>query len=300
MTEQEKILFNKLKQEVANTFLKENSALSNDISQWKGDDIVRFQEDLLAKVKGQVSEKWFYNYFRNDIQKLPRIDMLNLLSEYAGYQNWADFKQKNKPREIKKIELNKKHLTLFVLLIIAGLMFSWTFLTTSTNDVQLCFVDESINPIDEPIKLVVISEKNEKIYTNKNTNCIKFKTKQENIKIKILSSYYLQKTIDLNVEKDYNEQVMLITDIYALMLRHYSNDSPENRQQKKHKLEELIADDAVIYQQWFGKNKGIEIYTKDEFVAQMTVPTNLLKHIEIIDKAYKDGKISRLRFTVKQ
>ena len=51
-----------------------------------------FQEDLFQEVKGKVSEKWFYTYFKNDAPKLPRIDMLNLLSSYVGFENWYAFK----------------------------------------------------------------------------------------------------------------------------------------------------------------------------------------------------------------
>ncbi|MFA9290591.1 MAG: hypothetical protein ACEQSF_05140 [Solirubrobacteraceae bacterium] len=73
--------------------MKDNSASSNDISQWKGKDITNFQDSLLNKVKTQVSEKWFYTYFKNDnLTKIPRIDMLNILSEYAGFKDWATFK----------------------------------------------------------------------------------------------------------------------------------------------------------------------------------------------------------------
>jgi hypothetical protein len=113
-------IFIELRKRVATTFLKENTALSTDITQWKGDDILRFQEDLLIKVKAQVSEKWFYNYFRKDIQKLPRIDMLNLLSEYVGEKNWAAFKNKysNKPVTF----LSKRNIVLLVIVVIAVLL----------------------------------------------------------------------------------------------------------------------------------------------------------------------------------
>jgi len=300
LTEQEKILFEKLKQEVAKTFLKENPALSTDISKWKGDDIVRFQEDLLAKVKGQVSEKWFYNYFRNDIQKLPRIDMLNLLSEYVGYDNWADFKHKHTPRQNSGKQMKLKY-SVFVFLIVAvGLFFAWTISKEKTHKIELCFVDESLNPVTDPVNITAKAGKGEKIYQTENSNCIKFKSKGKQLNIEVKSAYYLPKKLKIDVENDYHEKIMLMTDIYALALRHYSNENIDNVKKRKEKLEKLIADDAVIYQQWFGNDKGIEIYTKEEFITQMILPTSLLKNMEILDKKYKNGKIYRLRFKVKQ
>ncbi|MGZ5188253.1 MAG: hypothetical protein ACXWB5_02320 [Kaistella sp.] len=66
----------------------------DEISKWKGIDIIYFQEDLRKKAKGNISEKSFYTYFKNSpVTKLPRIDMLNILSVYAGYVSWYDFKK---------------------------------------------------------------------------------------------------------------------------------------------------------------------------------------------------------------
>ena len=82
MKSEELRLFELLKRAVADTFLTKNSA-SISIEEWKGNDIVAFQEDLFENVKGTISEKWFYTYLKNDIDKLPRIDMLNMLSNYG-------------------------------------------------------------------------------------------------------------------------------------------------------------------------------------------------------------------------
>ena len=65
--------------------------INPDISEWKGQEIVDFQEELVTKANGQVSEKWFYTHMKSGSRSLPRIDVLNLLSRYAGYANWDDF-----------------------------------------------------------------------------------------------------------------------------------------------------------------------------------------------------------------
>ncbi|SHK06913.1 hypothetical protein [Epilithonimonas mollis] len=88
--------FQSLKKAVQDKYLETHSPSYNDISKWKGIDIIYFQEDLRQKAKGNISEKTFYTYFKNNSQeKTPRIDMLNLLSVYAGYSSWFDFKKKN-------------------------------------------------------------------------------------------------------------------------------------------------------------------------------------------------------------
>ena len=87
--------FERLKKEIQVEYLKNHSPSEEDISQWKGIDIVYFQEDLRKKVKGSISEKTFYTYFKStNIDKLPRIDILNMLSAYIGYQSLYEFKKK--------------------------------------------------------------------------------------------------------------------------------------------------------------------------------------------------------------
>ncbi|MDY3345475.1 hypothetical protein PG326_09505 [Riemerella anatipestifer] len=94
MSDLDLLHFEQLKAEVQEVFLESHTPSEEDISLWKGIDIVYFQEDLRKKAKGNISERSFYTYFKSSpTQKLPRIDMLNLLSSYAGYANWYDFKK---------------------------------------------------------------------------------------------------------------------------------------------------------------------------------------------------------------
>lgn len=96
MTDLDLLHFEQLKKEVQAQYLKEHTPSFDDISKWKGIDIIYFQEDLRKKAKGNISEKSFYTYFKNSpVTKLPRIDMLNLLSIYSGYDSWYGFKKQH-------------------------------------------------------------------------------------------------------------------------------------------------------------------------------------------------------------
>lgn len=120
MSEIEFLHFQSLKKAVQEKYLETHSPSYSDISKWKGIDIIYFQEDLRQKAKGNISEKTFYTYFKNNSQeKIPRIDMLNILTIYIGYNSWSEFKKKN-PIEIElemKAEIpqsteEKRHQTL--------------------------------------------------------------------------------------------------------------------------------------------------------------------------------------------
>lgn len=96
MTDLDLLHFEQLKRDVQAQYLKEHTPSYDDISKWKGIDIIYFQEDLRKKAKGNISEKSFYTYFKNSpVTKLPRIDMLNLLSIYAGFESWYEFKKQH-------------------------------------------------------------------------------------------------------------------------------------------------------------------------------------------------------------
>ena len=96
MSDTEFLHFQSLKKTVQDKYLETHSPAYDEISKWKGIDIIYFQEDLRQKAKGNISEKTFYTYFKNNSQeKIPRIDMLNILSVYSGFNSWSDFKKKN-------------------------------------------------------------------------------------------------------------------------------------------------------------------------------------------------------------
>ncbi|MFC4165340.1 hypothetical protein ACFOWU_16855 [Epilithonimonas zeae] len=96
MSDTEFLHFQSLKKAVQGKYLETHSPAYDDISKWKGIDIIYFQEDLRQKAKGNISEKTFYTYFKNNSQeKIPRIDMLNILSVYSGFNSWSEFKKKN-------------------------------------------------------------------------------------------------------------------------------------------------------------------------------------------------------------
>lgn len=94
MSDLDLLHFEQLKKQIQAQYLLGHTPSHDDISKWKGIDIVYFQEDLRKKAKGNISEKTFYTYFKTvPSTRLPRIDMLNILSIYAGYSSWFEFKK---------------------------------------------------------------------------------------------------------------------------------------------------------------------------------------------------------------
>ena len=297
MNESDIYYFNLLKKEVATTFLK-NYTASNIIKDWKGEDITAFQEDLFAKVKGRVSEKWFYTYFKNTTEKLPRIDMLNLLSNYIGLKNWNAFKAKNSV-ELKKSSGKKYYKILFAIFIILCIMVC--FLNQKEHQFKFCFVDalknESITKTQLEIKVLTKNESPLYFKTDE-FGCFTYTTKEDQITFVVQSPYHKTDTIIRHIKSNKNTTVKITPDDYALLLEYYANGNIKNRTKHKKQLNELIDNSAAIYQ-FFGNNIGIELYTKQDFIRFTTLPTTTVKHIKILEKKMKNGKIVKLKFIAK-
>ena len=289
MNSQEKKKFTLFKNQIIATYLKNNSG-SKDVKKWSGNDIVSFQEDLFSKVNTRVSEKWFYSYFKNEPEKLPRIDMLNILSTYIGLENWDDFTKKNTKKS------NYSYLWLLLVVIMATAYF---IIKNNENTFHFCFYDEDKNEqITIPIQIKILKNNESPLFYKSDENgCFKYKAKDDIINFVISSPYYKTDTIRRQINTS-NNIIKVATDDYTLMLDYYTNNKLKNWNKRKKELEKLIDNKAVIYQ-LYSKNIGVEIYTKEEFINLLTIPTNSLKRIRIIRKEFKNDKIVKLKFIVK-
>ncbi len=289
--------FKLLKQAISHTFLVDNSA-SASIKDWKGEDITAFQEDLFSKVKGTISEKWFYTYIKNEPEKLPRIDILNLLSTYVGFDNWTAFKDEHSKSVVtlKKTTGRKKYAWGFLLIpIIAGLIYA----INTKNEFEFCFIDEDKNEsISTVLDIKILQEFESPIYLKTDSlGCFTYVTKEKILRFVVQSPYYKTDTIIRTIDASSNSTINLQTDDYALMLHYYSNGNVKDWKKRKQQLQRLIADDAQIYQV-FQQNIGVEVYSKNDFISKLTIPTSSLKNIKILDKTTKNGKIVKLKFMI--
>lgn len=287
--------FELLKKEVASTFLRQHAA-PKKIEEWKGEEIVLFQEDLFAKVKAKVSEKWFYTYFKKEASKLPRIDMLNLLCEYVGFNNWNTFKSEHK-NHVRVKGRTKKNKYLFLAFVPIALL-GW-FLSKSSNEFHFCFVDELQNmPIEVALDVKIINQKESPVnFKTDSLGCFTFKTAAEYITFVVKSPYHKTDTIVRHIDTNANQKIQLSTDDYALMLQFYTDGNIKDWKKHKRRLQDLIADDAVIYQ-FHSNTIGIELFDKEDFIRLLIIPINSLQRIKILERTFENGKIIKLKFMV--
>ncbi len=306
MTQDNKILFGLLKKEISATMMQSYKGISPDISVWKGQDITDFQEDLLGKVNGQLSEKWFYTHMKSANPSLPRIDVLNMLCKYAGYKNWNDFKFRKQDQIpiIEKLDKSKNMLiritimfivVMIILLLIVRLIntqtYRFTFFDADTGD---SIISENVNAY------LLLVDESPVDYVSNSDGAIIIKTDQSKIRMIVSAPYYLTDTISRLLKKfRHSEHIMLRPDTYALMIHFFSQTNIEGWERRREQLNRMLSDDAMIYQIPDKRLSGMELYNKPEFIDKLTMPSSSLKQIEVLDCRYRNGQIVVLRFRIK-
>lgn len=328
MPSTEHIRFNDLKKEIAETFRKTYPSCNIPIEDWKGQDIENFQEELIAKVKGRISEKWFYTHIKSESDKLPRIDMLNMLSQYAGYQDWRDFTTNQKdftketeeqapvierivpdPAQIRSENekaqefIPKKRKSIFWIITIGSvllfILLAVLLFKGNSKTYRCCFTDINGSALvpNSKIEVRLLKDHESPItIVCDNNGCFEFKTSKKSIQFFVNSPYYKADTIIRSLNEPLTEErIKLKTNDYALMIHYFSTSNINDWKQRRMHLEDMIARDAKIIQVYID-GSGMELYNKEEFINKLTMPLKSLKNIEIIETRYSENQITLLRF----
>lgn len=378
MTDLDLLHFEQLKKDVQAQYLKEYTPSHDDISKWKGIDIIYFQEDLRKKAKGNISEKSFYTYFKTSpVTKIPRIDMLNLLSIYAGYDSWYEFKKQHlfsgellqddddlSDEEVKELEetvsqssvtakteiqqpkidfkpqenldlqkstsenqvfnenkntdqkdvISKPNKNFFrknIWAIVTTVLISITGLLGFKDEIfsktyKYCFTDaDRGTSVINTLEIRVMKENESPlIYKIKPGECFYYSTKDKNLIMEISAPFYESLKVNRSLENAPGEELIeMKPDDYKMAVNYFSvkdaNGNPELLKQKRSQLENLISNNAVIYQVYDNKTYGIERLDKQKYITLVTTPTTSLKNLNVIEmKKDNNGKIISIKFKI--
>ena len=280
--------------------------MNPEISEWKGQEITDFQEELLRKADGRLSEKWFYTHIKSESHSLPRIDVLNMLSRYAGYLNWDDFRYKNSDSvpfadTVKKTDSVPVKIILILLIIISLLFILFKIINTQTYRFGFIDADTGEPILSSKIQADFLLKDESPIHfvSDKNGNIV-LRTDQSRIHLVIRAPYYLQDTIVRVLKKfNHSEKIGLKVDSYSLMIKYFSQTDVARWQKRRDQLNKIISNEAMIYQFPDEKNgTGMELFNKQEFIDQLTMPASSLSKLEVIDSKYDHGQIVLLRFKI--
>ena len=290
-------LFELLKRKVAATTRERHPGNDIEIKRWKGKEIKSFQDDLMDRVQGRISEKWFYTHLKSEEPTLPRIDILNLLSAYVGYEDWIDFKRKHiksvsRPGYIPYVS------GFFIVVILVGWIFfdgdynynfqiidAITLETISSSEVSVTWLKDNESPE------IIGSTENDWWEINSGKRIVRFVIK---------APYYQTDTIYRKLKGHQNQEVIhLQPDDYAMMINLYSKSQVENWEYRKAQLNRIFSDECLIFQV-DDQGNGMHIYNKSEFVDKLSFPFTDLKNLEILETRTHDNEIFFLRFKIQK
>ncbi|HFC01372.1 MAG TPA: hypothetical protein ENJ53_11250 [Phaeodactylibacter sp.] len=311
--------FYQLKKELLQKYRETYPEWERSIHDFRGKEIANFQKLLEEKVHSRISEKWFYTHIKpTENTKLPRMDMLDLLSQFLGFSDWEKFKKQQQIKEQKEffqnekikeekhpvvVPFSKKKIAILGAMFFGMILLAASFFSEKNNGFTFCFEDSDTHKMikNQPIEIKIFQEGESPIIQKIDSKgCFKWQSKTEKITFAIHAPYYRPDTITRVLQnKKHHEMISLKKDDYALMIHFFSTSNIKDWKKRRQQLAEMIADDAVIFQVAKGKTMmGLDMLNKEEFIDRLTLPMNSLENIKIIHSMYREGRIYRLRFIV--
>ena len=311
MTEKKIRGFELLKQQVEATFRQQGISCQESIHEWKGKQITLFQESLSEQVGGYVSEKWFYTHLKVEKnEKLPRIDMLNLLARYVGAEDWQAFLSSvtvdSKPEVLAKEPTiaKKTRIPTFLLpvgILILGGMFLLVSFFNKVESYQFCIVDQDdgMPIVAQNIEVFLLKEGESPLPLKVDSlGCLFIETSTEKLMTLKIQALYYQPVLIQRAFKSAKTQetIALKKDDYALMIHYFSTNKMEDWKARRAQLDLMLSAEAQIIQVHNKTGGGMALYNKEEFINKMTMPIKSLKNINILETKYEGKQIVEIRF----
>jgi len=273
------------------------------IEDWKGQEIIDFQEELRIHVNEHISEKWFYLHMKSDTSKLPRIDILNFLSKYVRYVDWNDFRYRHEEKRKSGTPAEESNRLFYLIPVIMLVAFGAIFAIIkfgTTREYQFCFNNQlTKKPVTDGSIDIVLLKRNEspEYITCDSDGCFSIRTNKPAIRFIVKAPYYRMDTIRRVLRRDRrSEMISLRTNDYALMIHYMSKARVVDWEARRTQLDKMISDNAMIYQVFIDETLGMEIYNKWEFINKITMLSTGLKNLEIIETTFEREQITALWF----
>jgi hypothetical protein len=298
MTELE--IFEQLKQKVLLKYQEYFPYFQGNWKNFSSQDIQNLIVLIEENTKQNVSEKWIYTHLKPKTNsKLPRKDMLDILSQFSGFSGWDEFQFKNRGvvLEEKAVILKEKNFTIFIIigitfaLIITRFVFYSNKKSTQRFQLKNEFTQETIQTKD--VKAYKI-ENNEKIQIPIKNAEVEIEESSENTKIIVESPYYKKRELKINSNSS-TVEILLKPDDFAMMLKAFMKSDIKDWETRKIQLDKILSDDLEVIVM-LKDNLGAEYFDKKEFSQKLIVPTESVKKMQILEiKNGENGKIEFIR-----
>lgn len=291
-------IFYQLKKSVLEHYQKSYPYFNGSWKSFSSQDILNLIDAIQLKTKQSVSEKWIYTHLKPETnEKLPRKDMLDILSVYVGKSGWDElrFDDNIKDNKIINIKNNSKKkfgilVLIFGVLIIGFAIWKFTSKNNQKLEFQNSFTKDSISK--EDVKAYVVEDSVEKPIDLKSPTL----NLDKGTKVVIKSLFYKPKEITISTNEPFS-RVELNPNDYAMMLKAFMKSDIKDWQTRKEQLHKILSDNLEVMIM-LQNDLGAEYFNKTEFSQKVVIPSASLKKLKIVElRQEKDNKISFLRLT---
>jgi predicted DNA-binding transcriptional regulator AlpA len=293
-------IFYQLKKSVLEHYQNSYPYFKGSWKNFSSQDILNLIDDIQLKTKQSVSEKWIYTHLKPDSnEKLPRKDMLDILSVYIGKSGWDELKF-NFQNDVKFNDLevadknskNKFRIGLVVVVILVVGFSIWKFASNNNQKIEFqnSFTKDSI--AKNEVKAFVVEDSVEKQIDLESP----ILNLEKGSKVVLKSPLYKPKEIIISTNEPVS-RVELSPNDYAMMLKAFMKSDIKDWQTRKEQLNKILSDNLEVMIM-LQNDLGAEYFNKDEFAQKVVIPSAALKKLKIVElKQEKDNKISFLRLT---
>lgn len=299
MTELEK--FQELKQKVLLKYQEHYPFFQGTWKTFSSQDIQNLIGLIEEQCKQSISEKWIYTHLKPETNsKIPRKDMLNILSEFVGFSGWDEFtfEEIAEVKVSKEAKISKKWWLLLLLPLLVLVVFLNKKEAVSPHTIQLKneFTKEQVN--SNEVKVFEVKDSVQKELEIHEGKVQVSNTEGKPTKIVIKSPFYRPKTVVLNANNSNAEppkSIDLKPDDYAMVLKAFMVSDIKDWQTRKEQLNKILSDDLEVIVM-LKEDLGAEYFNKKEFSQKLIIPTATLKKMQIVEiKNDADNKIQFIR-----
>jgi hypothetical protein len=290
--------FQRLKEKVLLKYQEQYPFFQGNWKNFSSQDIQNLIQFIEVKCKQSISEKWIYTHLKPERNsKIPRKDLLNILSQFVGYSGWDEFIFEE-ISEKKLTKINKKWLFLLLLPLILAIVFIHKNNLPKTQTVQLNneFTNEKIT--SDEVKVFQVNDSVSKPLEVKEGSVEVDNSGDKKSKLVIQSPFYKTKTVPLSsvgIASQPQNKIDLKPDDFAMMLKAFMMSDIKNWETRKVQLDKILSDNLEVLV-LLKNDLGIEFFNKKEFSQKLIVPTPSVKRMRIIEiKNDENNKIQFIR-----
>lgn len=289
-------LFYQLKEKVLERYKESNPYFNGNWKNFSSQDILQLIDEIQIQTKSTVSEKWIYTHLKPETNvKLPRKDMLDILSSYANEKSWDAFKfnaintletlpQSNKQKS--KWKLSYLLYSVLFLLFIGILYFKIKKPNQTSIVLKNSFTNDSVSK--QEVKAYIIEDSIEKPVDLEKEEI----TNEKPIKVLIKSPFYQSKKIVIEPNLAVNT-IELKPNDYAMVLKAFLKSDIKDWQIRKQQLKKILSDNLEVIVM-LPNNLGAEYLNKEEFAQKLIIPFPSLKKMSIIE--VENDENDRIKF----